>query len=92
MKRLSSPDAAELFLVDEIGKMECLSERFVAAMGRLLDAGRVVVATVALRGGGFIADVKRRPDIVPWGVTRANRDVLPAEVLAWIGAREETDR
>ena len=90
--RLLDPDAAELFLVDEIGKMECLSERFVAAMGRLLDSGRVVVATVALRGGGFIADVKRRPDIMVWGVTRANRDVLPAEVLAWIGARAETDR
>jgi nucleoside-triphosphatase len=46
-------------VVDEIGKMECLSERFVASMRRLL-AGKVpVVATIARRGGGFIAEVKR---------------------------------
>jgi nucleoside-triphosphatase len=88
---LLDPDAAELFLVDEIGKMECLSQRFIAAMRRLLDSGRVVVATVALRGGGFIADVKRRSDATLWEVTRANRDALPAEVLAWIGAHRRGD-
>lgn len=88
---LLDPDAAEVFLVDEIGKMECLSGRFIAAMRRLLDSGRVVVATVALRGGGFIADVKRRSDVTLWEVTRANRDALPAEVLAWIGARKRRD-
>ena len=89
---LLDPNAAEVFLVDEIGKMECLSERFVAAMRRLLDSGRVAVATVALGGGGFIAEVKRRPDVTRWEVTRANRDGLPAEVLAWIGARRGGDR
>jgi nucleoside-triphosphatase len=87
---LLDPDAAELFLVDEIGKMECLSERFIAAMRGLLDSGRVVVATVALRGGGFIAEVKRRRGVTLWEVTRTNRDALPAEVLGWIGARRET--
>jgi nucleoside-triphosphatase len=87
---LLDPDAAELFVVDEIGKMECLSERFIAAMRGLLDSGRVVVATVALRGGGFIAEVKRRRGVTLWEVTRTNRDALPAEVLGWIGARRET--
>lgn len=84
---LLDPEAGEVFLVDEIGKMECLSERFVVAMRRLLDSGRVVVATVALRGGGFIAEVKRRSEVALREVTRANRDALPAEVLAWIAAR-----
>ena len=36
---LLDPNAAEVFLVDEIGKMECLSERFIAGMRRLLDSG-----------------------------------------------------
>jgi nucleoside-triphosphatase len=44
----------DLHLVDEIGKMECLSPRFVRAMRALLDSGAPVVATIALRGG-FIA-------------------------------------
>ncbi len=77
-----------LYLVDEIGKMECLSPGFVDATRALLDAGVPLVATVGQRGGGFIAEVKRRPDVTLWEVTRANRDALPARVGEWIaGAR-----
>lgn len=86
---LLEPEAGAVFLVDEIGKMECLSERFVIAMRRLLDSDCWLVATVALRGGGFIAEVKRRPDVTLWEATRANRDALPAEVTAWMGSRIE---
>jgi len=76
-----------VFIIDEIGKMECLSERFVQATLTLLDSGRLVVATVGERGSGFIADVKRRPDAELWQVTRQNRDEMPARVLTWIAAR-----
>ncbi len=76
---------ADLYVVDEIGKMECLSPRFLASMRRLLDSSAPVVATVALRGGGLITEVKGRADAELWTVTRANRDELPARVLAWLG-------
>ena len=78
-------DGADVHLVDEIGKMECLSERFVGAMRTLLDRGRPVVATVARRGEGFIAEVKRRRDVELWEFTRANRNELPARIVAWLG-------
>lgn len=74
-----------IHLVDEVGKMECLSPRFVAAMRRLLGSGAAVVATVALKGGGFIAEVKARPGVELWTVTREGRDGIPDRVLAWIG-------
>ena len=61
-------------------------------MRHLLGSDRLTVATVARGGGGFIAEVKRRPDVTQWKVTRANRDELPAQVLAWIGARRGGDR
>ncbi len=73
---------ADVYLVDEIGKMECLSEKFVAAIKDLLDSGRPLVATVALLGSGFIEQVKRRPDVELLTVTRSNRDSLPDEILA----------
>jgi len=77
-----------LYLVDEIGKMECLSPAFVEATRGLLDADVPLVATVGQRGGGFIAEVKRRRDVTLWEITRANRDAMPARVQAWIaGAR-----
>jgi len=73
-----------VYLVDEIGKMECLSPAFVEATRALLDASVPLVATVGQRGGGFIAEVKRRSDVTLWEITRANRDGMPARVSAWI--------
>lgn len=86
---LLAPDpAAHVFLVDEIGKMECLSARFVAAVRRLLAGRTPIVATVGLHGGGFIAEVKRLPACVLWDVTPGNRDELPARVVAWLTEME----
>jgi nucleoside-triphosphatase len=80
----------DAWLVDEIGKMECLSPRFVAAMRALLDDVVPVVATIALRGGGFIAEVKRRPDVELWTLGRGPRDAMPAAVAAWLQSRRAT--
>ncbi|MBI5445585.1 MAG: AAA family ATPase [Deltaproteobacteria bacterium] len=51
-----------VLLVDEIGKMECLSAAFRGLVPRWLDGPAHVVATVAQRGEGLISDVKRRRD------------------------------
>jgi hypothetical protein len=52
---------------------------------RVLLAGRTpVVATVALHGAGFIAEVKRLPEALLWEVTRAIRDELPPRVRSWL--------
>ncbi len=86
--RLLRPDPdARVYLVDEIGKMECLSDRFIAAMRVLLAGHTPVVATVGAHGGGFIAEVKRRPECGLWEVTRVNRDELPARIIAWLAER-----
>jgi nucleoside-triphosphatase len=77
-------DRSAIYLIDEIGKMECLSAAFVRATERLIDSGRPLVATVAQRGGGFIDDVKRRRDVDVWTVTRTTRDTLPDRIVTWI--------
>jgi nucleoside-triphosphatase len=82
---LGAVPRAEAYLVDEIGKMECLSERFVATMGGILDSSTPVVATVARSGVGFIEEVKRRPDATLWEVTPQNRQSLPARIADWLG-------
>lgn len=81
---LRPADPGTVYLVDEIGKMECLSARFVAAMRALLETANPMVATIARRGAGFIAEVKARPDVVLWEITRANRESMPDRVLAWL--------
>lgn len=81
---------APIVLIDEIGRMECLSKRFVETVESLLDSTKVFVATIAQRGEGFIAAVKRRPGLVLWSVSRANRSGLPGEVAGWVRARLDT--
>ena len=80
-------DRSAIYLVDEIGKMECLSRAFVDAMRRLVERGIPLVATVAQRGSGFIEEVKRRHDAEVWTVTEATRETLPDRIVAWIKAR-----
>ena len=81
---------APVVLIDEIGKMECFSERFVETVKSLLDSATVFVATIALRGEGFIAAVKRRPGVALWQVSRANRSTLPGEIAGWVRSRLES--
>jgi nucleoside-triphosphatase len=78
----------DLFVVDEVGKMESLCSEFVRVVPRLLDGRGPLVATVALRGGGLIEEVKARGDVRLVEVTADNRDRLPGELEAW--ARERS--
>jgi nucleoside-triphosphatase len=72
----------DVMLIDEIGKMECFSARFIEVVRALLDGPTLVVATVAVSGAGFIAEVKRRPDVEIWQVTRESREEMPQRVAA----------
>jgi nucleoside-triphosphatase len=78
---------ADLILIDEIGKMECFSSSFVSTVRSLLDAATPVIATVAVSGGGFIAEVKSRPDVEILNVTYENRSDLPKSITSSIRAR-----
>ena len=73
--------------MDEIGKMECCSQHFVAAMRCLLDSDKRVVASIARKGTGLIAEVKRRADVELWELTVGNRDALVVPILQWISGR-----
>lgn len=70
----------DLFVVDEIGKMECFSPAFCAAVERLLDGPRPLLGTIARRGPAFVEMMRRRPDVDLVEVTAANREALPAQL------------
>lgn len=72
----------DLIVVDEVGRMECLSSRFVAAMERLWPAPVPLLVTVAEKGGGYMARIKTKPGARLITVTPANRDALPDRILA----------
>ena len=71
----------ELFVIDEIGRMECFSEKFVTAVRRLFASDKSVLATVARKGRGLISEVKNYPGIRLFNLTRQGRDKTIAEIL-----------
>jgi len=70
-----------LIVIDEIGKMECLSRKFRDLLKELLDSEKGVVATIALKGTGLIEEVKGRKDVKMFEVSERNRDRLLSEIL-----------
>jgi nucleoside-triphosphatase len=61
--------------------MECFSARFRKVLLELLDSGRWVIATIALKGGGIIEEIKRRQDIRLFEINLENRESLVTEIL-----------
>lgn len=72
---------AELFVIDEIGKMECLSRKFIAAVRGLFGSDKTVLATVAKKGAGLISEVKNYPGTELFNLTGENRNKTIDEIL-----------
>jgi nucleoside-triphosphatase len=72
---------AELFIIDEIGKMECFSKKFVTAVRRLFESDKSLLATVARKGTGLISEVKNFPGTKLFSLTSQNHDKIIAEIL-----------
>jgi nucleoside-triphosphatase len=78
---LTPAPGVELIVVDEVGKMECLSPRFIAALEHLWSLPVPLLVTVAEKGGGYIAQIINKPGSRFITVHAGNRDSLPATIL-----------
>jgi len=72
---------SRLIIIDEIGKMECLSDPFKNLLKKIFDSEKLVIATIALKGSGLITEIKERQDIQLFELTSHNRDILFLEIL-----------
>jgi nucleoside-triphosphatase len=70
----------DLFIIDEIGKMECFSKKFVSAIRLLFSSNKSLLATVAKKGKGLISEIKNHPDTKIFNLTTQNRDKIIAEI------------
>ncbi len=71
----------ELIVVDEIGKMECCSEKFRHTIVTALNAPNLLLGTIPMGGTGFIRALKNRDDVKIVPVTKKNRTNLPQILL-----------
>jgi len=76
---------SDLILIDEIGKMECFSNKFKKLVEVLLDSEKPLIASIALRGEGFIARIKKHPDTKLFELTKGNRNILQDEISGLFG-------
>jgi nucleoside-triphosphatase len=86
-EELARPGAVDVYLIDEVGKMELFCPAFVEVVSRLLDGAVPVVLTAAQKGQGLIAQVKARADVHLVVVTEETRDDLPQELVRWVRDR-----
>ncbi len=70
----SEPD--QIILINEIGKMECLSPFFRETLGKTLDSPNPVNGSIALMGTPFIEALKGRTNVLLVEVDEKNRDSL----------------
>jgi nucleoside-triphosphatase len=63
-----------LYIIDEIGKMECKSKKFSKLIIELLNSDKPVIASVAEKGTGIINDIKKLDNITLYKITPHNRD------------------
>lgn len=72
---LNSPSS--IAIIDEIGKMECFSQKFQEIITQLIEGKKTIVATIAIKGRGFPAKIRKKKDCDLIRLNKENRDLLP---------------
>jgi nucleoside-triphosphatase len=76
-----TPVSRNIIILDEIGKMECFSELFRHLLKQVLDSDKTVLATIALKGDGFIEGIKKRADVQLVELVEGRREILKEEIV-----------
>jgi nucleoside-triphosphatase len=71
-----------LVVIDEIGPMEILSDRFRHCVVQALESSAPVLGTIVQRSTPFTDGVKARPEVTVVQVSRDNRDALVQDLAA----------
>ncbi|MCJ2513102.1 MAG: NTPase [Candidatus Thermoplasmatota archaeon] len=81
IERAISDDHVHIIIIDEIGKMEMLSEKFCDTVIEALDSDKPIVVTLHKKSRTpLLQDVRRRDDIRILEVTPVNRNLLPYKI------------
>ena len=70
-----------LIIIDEIGKMECLSSKFIKLIWDILDSENKVIATISHTDGGIKGKIKQREDVELLKMNLNNRESILNEIL-----------
>jgi len=81
VEKAIADEEVDIIIIDEIGKMEMLSEKFCEVVIEALDSEKPIVVTLHKKSRTpLLQDVRRRDDIRILEVTPVNRNLLPYKI------------
>ncbi len=74
----------DLIVIDEIGKMELFSSKFIQAVADALNSNKKVLGTITLKPHPLADSIKQNRSIRVAELTRYNQRQVLSEILAWL--------
>lgn len=79
---VNATEKAELIIIDEVGKMEVESIRFIEAVRNALETDKPLILTLHKKSRNpLLQDIRRRDDVRILEVTPINRNLLPYKII-----------
>lgn len=75
---------ADLIVIDEIGKMELFSSKFIQAVADALASPKKVLGTITLKPHPLADSIRQNRNIQVTELTRNNQKQVLAQILAWL--------
>ncbi len=81
IEEATNSENIDIIIIDEIGKMEMLSEKFCDTVIEALDSDKPIMITLHKKSRTpLLQDIRRRDDIRILEVTAVNRNLLPYKI------------
>jgi len=81
IEKAINDETVDIIVIDEIGKMEMLSEKFCETVTEALDSDKPIMVTLHKKSRTpLLQDIRRRDDIRILEVTAVNRNLLPYKI------------
>ncbi|UCD12906.1 MAG: NTPase [Thermoplasmatales archaeon] len=81
IEKAISDEEVDVIIIDEIGKMEMLSEKFCSVVIDALDSDKPILVTLHKKSRTpLLQDIRRRDDMRILEVTTVNRNLLPYKI------------
>jgi nucleoside-triphosphatase len=81
IEKAINDETVDIIVIDEIGKMEMLSEKFCEMVIEALDSDKPIMVTLHKKSRTpLLQDIRRRDDIRILEVTAVNRNLLPYKI------------
>ncbi len=75
-------EQCDIIVIDEVGKMEVESEKFVETVKEALEADKPMIITLHKKSRNpLLQDIRRRDDVRILEVTPTNRNILPYKIV-----------